>query len=187
MPPTPRAWRSLVLGATWARQYNLDTLIPRHGPFRHSRTVAVAVRRLSQATLLRAHITFAGSIIRTCRRSSRLSSPVIERGAPRCGSVAALGLHGFTIRIRVSRAGVGWRVIRRRVQDRVAARRVFTRSRQSGLHACGAQNVVVGLLCADSVRLWLVSPSRCPCGSKLLLKPVRRLNTCGGMRRGGGR
>lgn len=32
MPPTPRAWRSLVLGATWARQYNLDTLIPRHGP-----------------------------------------------------------------------------------------------------------------------------------------------------------
>lgn len=91
--------------------------------FRHSRTVAVAVRRLSQATLLRAHITFAGSIIRTCRRSSRLSSPVIARGAPRCGSVAALGLHGFTIRIRVSRAGVGWRVIRRRVQDRVAARR----------------------------------------------------------------
>ena len=45
--------------------------------FRHSRTVAVAVRRLSQATLLRAHITFAGSIIRTCRRSSRLSSPVM--------------------------------------------------------------------------------------------------------------
>jgi hypothetical protein len=69
----------------------------------------------------------------------RASPRPYERGGLLCGSVAALGLHGFTIRIRVSRAGVGWRVIRRRVQDRVAARRVFTRSRQSGLHACDAQ------------------------------------------------
>jgi hypothetical protein len=78
--------------------------------------------------------------------------PAFFRASPR-PSVAALGLHGFTIRIRVSRAGVDWRVIRRWVQDRVAARGVFIRSRQSGLSTRRAHNVVVGFLCADSVRL----------------------------------
>ncbi len=100
-------------------------------------------------------------------------------------SVAALGQHRLII--RVIRTGVSRCQFRRLVQDRIAPRRVFTRSRQSGLGAGRAHNIVIGFLCADGIGLWPVIPPRCPCGSKLLVKPVRRLNASGGPRRSGGR
>jgi hypothetical protein len=80
----------------------------------------------------RARMTFAGSTVRTCRRSFAPLLAQNQMGWTAVRSVAALGLHGLAIRIRVSRVGVSGRLIRRGVQDCVAARRVFTRSRRSG-------------------------------------------------------
>jgi hypothetical protein len=161
----------------WGGQYRLETLIARHGPDFGIRSCCDCCRAIARSGTPSAPTTCAGV---NCP-----DLPAFFRASPR-PSVAALGLHGFTIRIRVSRAGVDWRVMRRRVQDRVAARRVFTRSRHSGLSTRRAHNVVVGFLCADSVGLRLVIPPRYTSGSKLLVKPVRRLNMCDGTRRSGG-
>jgi hypothetical protein len=46
---------------------------------------------------------------------SRASPRQYQTGGPPCGSVAAFDLHGLTIRVRVARAGVGWRLLRHRV------------------------------------------------------------------------
>jgi hypothetical protein len=177
LPPTPRAWRSLVPGTTGRSVSPGNADRPAWDRISASGAAAIAVGRLPEAELPQGPTTCAGA---HCP-----DLPAFFRASPR-PSVAALGLHGFTIRIRVSRAGVDWRMIRLRVQDRVAARRVFTRPRHSGLSTRRAHNVVVGFLCADSVGLRLVIPPRCTGGSKLLVKPVRRLNMCDSTRRSGG-
>jgi hypothetical protein len=134
-----------------------------------------------------ARVACKGSTVSICRRSLAPLVAHFKRGGPQCGSVAAFDLHGLAIRVRLARARVGWRLLRRPVQDRVAARWVFIRSRRSGLGTGRTHHVVIGLLCANCVGLRLVSPPRRPSGSKLFVKPVRWLNMGDGSRRSGGR